>query len=489
MRTRLILPLFLALLLVLLATPWPAAAQTTGQLTMQSQPGDFIGQGLTYNYTSATGTFTANTFTGGGQVNYVQISYIEPGYTHWWYVWFSTQQLGVALVPGYYPNAQRSPFEAAGHPGLSVFGDGRGCNTLTGEFTVQEAVYDYTVSPPRVVRFVASFVQHCEGLTPALTGTIIINGDPLPTATPTATATPSATPSPTTTATAGATATATATSSATATPSATVQATATSTPTRTATPTSTAAPTSSPTPTPQHGDRPWPKRANVIVVQHAEPNTGARPGDIITITIVASNRGKGGAGNATVTVPFDPALWRLLDARLSRPAAWVSALRPDSLDIQTGPLSPGGDAVTATVRFQVQSQVAYGTPLTARLTYTWRDNRHIGVGRSNLLSLVATTELIDRPQYPLLFSSIDLRGDHAPALDLFASTIFAPYEPITFWYSRPDGRTISVATIPADANGQITLRFNPIDLAPGAYTMVAHGNWTDFIASAPFQAP
>jgi hypothetical protein len=169
----------------------------------------------------------------------------------------------------------------------------------------------------------------------------------------------------------------------------------------------------------------------VIVVLQAEPNTGARPGDIVTITIVATNRGKGGARNATITVPFDPALLKLLDVRLSRPAAWVSKLRPDSLIIQTGGLSADGDAVTAMLRFQVQPQVKDGTQLAARLTYTWRDDHQIGVGRSNLLSLVAAAEPIQQPQYRLLFSTIDLRGDHAPALGVFSSSIFAPFEPVT----------------------------------------------------------
>jgi hypothetical protein len=216
---------------------------------------------------------------------------------------------------------------------------------------------------------------------------------------------------------------------------------------------------------------------------------GARPGDIVTITIVATNRGKGGARNATITVPFDPALMMPLDSQFSRPAAWVSAVRSNSLEIQTGSLSPDGDAVTATVRFQIQPQVTLGTPLAARLTYTWHDDRQLGVGRSNLLPLVAAEEYIDRPHYQLLLSTIDLRGDHAPALDVFSSSIFAPFEPVTFWYAAPDGRDSSVATVLADANGQVVLRFNPVRLGSGAYTMVGHGNWTDFTATAPFQAP
>jgi hypothetical protein len=239
---------------------------------------------------------------------------------------------------------------------------------LTGEFTVTEAVYDYSVSPPHVLRFVASFVQR------------------------------------------------------------------------------------------------------------ADPNTGARPGDILTIKIVATNRGKGGARNATITVSYDPALLRPLDSRLSRPSAWVSALRPNSLEIQTGPLSPDGDAVTAIVRFQVQPHVAHGTTLAARLTYTWRDDRQLGVGRSNQLSLVAAAESIHRPRYQLLYSTIDLSDDHAPALAVFIGTYFAPHEPITSWYTTPDGQDVAVTTVAADANGQVTLRFNPVDLSTGAYTIVARGN-------------
>jgi hypothetical protein len=188
-------------------------------------------------------------------------------------------------------------------------------------------------------------------------------------------------------------------------------------------------------------------------------------------------------------VPFDPALLRLLDSHFSRPAAWVSALRSNSLEIQTGPLSPDGDAVTATLRFQVQPHIAHGTPLAARLSYTWRDDRQLGVGRSNLLPLVAAAEPINRPHYQLLYSTIDLPDDHAPALGVFVGTFFAPHEPITFWYTTPDGQAIAVDTAAADANGQVTLRFNPAQLTPGAYTMVAYGNWTDFTATVPFQAP
>jgi hypothetical protein len=174
-------------------------------------------------------------------------------------------------------------------------------------------------------------------------------------------------------------------------------------------------------------------------------------------------------------VPFDPALLRPLDTQLSRPTAWVSALRSNSLEIQTGPLSPDSDAVMATLRFQVQPQVAHGTLLTARLSYTWCDDRQLGVGRSNRLPLVAAAEPIHRPHYQLLFSTIDLPDDHAPTLGVFVGTLFAPDEPVTFWYTTSDDQTITVDTTTVDANGQVMLRFNSAQLAPGAYTMVARG--------------
>src|SRR5262249_39696556 len=51
-------------------------------------------------------------------------------------------------------------------------GDGRGSNTLTGNFTVTQALYAVDGT---VLRFGASFEQHSEGLAPALTGQIKFN--------------------------------------------------------------------------------------------------------------------------------------------------------------------------------------------------------------------------------------------------------------------------------------------------------------------------
>jgi VCBS repeat-containing protein len=137
-------------------------------LMMGSQPGDSIGQGLTYDFTPSSGT----TITGfvypsqGVYTNAVEIDVSGAGQS--WTLDFAAPNLA-RLVPGTYLNATRWPFQAAGVPGLAVSGDGRGANTLTGQFTVTQASYD---AKGNLVAFAASFVQHAEGSSPALFGQV-----------------------------------------------------------------------------------------------------------------------------------------------------------------------------------------------------------------------------------------------------------------------------------------------------------------------------
>jgi large repetitive protein len=147
-----------------------ATAASTTSLTMNSQPGDYIGQGQTYNFTPATGTFaTPEEFINDNEIlfNYQGAS----GSSQSWSV-----DIGAAgnapLVPGYYGNADRTIIRSATQPGLDVSGDGRGSNNVTGNFTVAQAVYG---SSGNVISFDASFEQHSEGATPALFGEIKYN--------------------------------------------------------------------------------------------------------------------------------------------------------------------------------------------------------------------------------------------------------------------------------------------------------------------------
>jgi VCBS repeat-containing protein len=152
--------------------PLTLTAAATTYLTMTSQPGDYIGQGRTYSFGAGSGTFTASRNYDNG----VSLSYTSTGGSEWWYLDFAAPN-NQTLTPGYYGGAARFPFQSANQPGLDVDGDGRGSNTLTGNFTVRQAIYD---ANGNVLNFDATFEQHSEGATPALFGEIQYNYAPGP---------------------------------------------------------------------------------------------------------------------------------------------------------------------------------------------------------------------------------------------------------------------------------------------------------------------
>ena len=139
-----------------------ATRPNTTSITMVSDPGDYIGQGKTYSFTPGTGTFAASrNFDNGVSINY----------SGDWGYGFAAPIDGT-LVPGIYTGATRFPFQASRAPALSVSGEGRGSNRLTGSFTVTQARY---AADGAVLTFVASFEQHSEGATPALRGEVRYN--------------------------------------------------------------------------------------------------------------------------------------------------------------------------------------------------------------------------------------------------------------------------------------------------------------------------
>jgi hypothetical protein len=139
----------------------PATARTFLFLHSTS-PDDWVGQGETRVITEAQAPFI-------GFVNFdngVRV-WISGGSTHW-NVEFAAAG-GVPLAPGAYENAQRFPFNDLDRPGLSVTGDGHGCNELSGRFDVLEVTYGQNDD---VLSFAADFVQYCETTMPPLYGSI-----------------------------------------------------------------------------------------------------------------------------------------------------------------------------------------------------------------------------------------------------------------------------------------------------------------------------
>ncbi len=80
-----------------------------------------------------------------------------------WSLSFSTNKTSAPLAPGVYLDAERHPFEPEGEPGLSVGGDGRGCNTLIGSFQIH--TLELGAESGVVDRFEATFEQYCEKVT------------------------------------------------------------------------------------------------------------------------------------------------------------------------------------------------------------------------------------------------------------------------------------------------------------------------------------
>jgi hypothetical protein len=174
-RSRRAVTLVLAAAMAVLLLPGTAAAPPaeSATLTMVSDPGDYIGQGQTWSYDTAAGDVISAT-TNGNTVNVAVTGFNGT----WWYLDFDAPS-GQTLTAGTtYPNATRYPFNGSG-PGLAIYGEGRGCNTLTGSFTVTEAVFAGPDSS-YLQDFVATFEQHCEGAEPALRGTLSIHNPPAP---------------------------------------------------------------------------------------------------------------------------------------------------------------------------------------------------------------------------------------------------------------------------------------------------------------------
>lgn len=162
--------------------PWQAAKpQTvaTGTLSISGSASDFISQGRSYSYSTSKGDAMTIAASSTGSAVHLQVDG-HNGVT--WTLGFAAPGTvapingkPVVLVPGTYNDAHRMPQNGNG-PGLDLGGDGRGCNTVNGSFTIIDAVFG---PPGYVQKFDATFVQHCEGLTPAASGEVHISNPPV----------------------------------------------------------------------------------------------------------------------------------------------------------------------------------------------------------------------------------------------------------------------------------------------------------------------
>jgi hypothetical protein len=143
------------------------AAATVTSLSFTSAAGDYIGQGLTESFDSSTATITTGGYALVGATAgslWVNVSTA----TENWEV-FLSPPAGQQLQPGTYQNALRAPFNGSS-PGLSVSGDGRGCNNDYGSFAISQLGF---ASNGALTLLDADFTQHCESAgAPPLQGTV-----------------------------------------------------------------------------------------------------------------------------------------------------------------------------------------------------------------------------------------------------------------------------------------------------------------------------
>jgi hypothetical protein len=156
-----------ALALVAVISPAAASSATGTFLQLDSQSGDPLGGGLQQTFTPSDATFRAWS---NGEDTFVNVYAPTSGV---WDIEISAPRGSGQLVPGTYTNIARSPFRAWGQPGMNVTSPAGGCNTVSGTFTVNEAVYGPYIPGfgyLRVISFDATFEVHCSDVVPALTG-------------------------------------------------------------------------------------------------------------------------------------------------------------------------------------------------------------------------------------------------------------------------------------------------------------------------------
>jgi len=145
-----------------------AQAQTT--IEIESEAGDYIGQGKNYSYNETNADILYRRNHDGG-ISVSIDSLPDSNDSFWWRLALAAPG-DEEIKVGVYESAQRFPFQDVDKPGLDFSGSGRGCNSLSGSFEVYEVSYD---EDGELESLNVEFEQHCEGKNAALKGTLVFN--------------------------------------------------------------------------------------------------------------------------------------------------------------------------------------------------------------------------------------------------------------------------------------------------------------------------
>jgi hypothetical protein len=123
-------------------------------LSYSSAPGEFIGGGQTRSFTTANYDMAF-----GGTRNAVNVMiYVPSDHSRSWGLHLIAP-LGEELAPGEYFLTERASFVTGRAPGLEFWGDGRGCNTVSGMFTIRQIKFD---AYGKLSRLEATAMQYCD---------------------------------------------------------------------------------------------------------------------------------------------------------------------------------------------------------------------------------------------------------------------------------------------------------------------------------------
>jgi hypothetical protein len=247
---------------------------------------------------------------------------------------------------------------------------------------------------------------------------------------------------------------------------------------------------------------------NLVDLQVMVQPSATAPGASFTDAITVENVGQGPARDVAITVPFDSAAVQLLGVQFSQADAWVTDVTANSFHADLGRIGSHSQDVQMSVSFAALPGYTPANALLSSITYSYSDNgkTHSGTTSTELLSTVAAPIAQPAPA-----STTVVAGGTVPV----NSAIFAPGEPVAFWYNAPDGQVLPLYihkgeitadrqhqerlangtthdvnnghVLNADAQGAIATLLSTKALDPGAYTLVAHGVNSDATAVIAFQ--
>jgi hypothetical protein len=133
------------------------------RLLVQSEPGDPVGAGRDWSYSSANATITAN-----GTKSYVTASAFGDDDEELWELAFGSPRSG-SLAPGPYPDAENQIFSDT-HPYIEIGRyDAHGCSGPSGAFTIGQIAFH---PDGGLKQLAATFEQRCAGQSAALRGLV-----------------------------------------------------------------------------------------------------------------------------------------------------------------------------------------------------------------------------------------------------------------------------------------------------------------------------